>query len=464
MSSRKFMCYAALLLLAFFSVFSFGCGGGSGDGSGFSLFTFNVNNVNGDTGMPDDSDSRSITYITNNTYNTEINNITYNDNSINTVINVENNIYDNSKTIIFSEITRSEDIDPIPNPVPQSATILSVFAYKAGSVSGDGTITYIPNAIVVVSWDAGTESKATNGNGAVSFDLDDKAAFVDLEEGKFAAYTVTVNADGYTEFTGEVSIEEGTQKELQAALVTARRYASGVMYARDAQTNNIITAADVKIFSGWDASGDVEPIRTGITDTEGKYSYSSIETGYYTVEMSRTNYMPTRFNVSLEEGANEHNGYLSLNNLETPNDFRVVLTWGIYPTDLDSHLYGKLASDVVHVYYAHKTDSLSGETINLDRDDVTSYGPETTTFTINPAASYEYFIHWYSYASSYDWSMTEVKIDLYRGNTHVATYTAPAAPDDTNRYRYWRVFKIVNGAVEDINTYSSTYSHITSDY
>ena len=71
MSSRKFMCYAALLLLAFFSVFSFGCGGGSGDGSGFSLFTFNVNNVNGDTGMPDDSDSRSITYITNNTYNTQ---------------------------------------------------------------------------------------------------------------------------------------------------------------------------------------------------------------------------------------------------------------------------------------------------------------------------------------------------------------------------------------------------------
>ena len=103
---------------------------------------------------------------------------------------------------------------------------------------------------------------------------------------------------------------------------------------------------------------------TDITDTEGKYSFTNLATGYYTVEMSKAGYLPMRFNVSLEEGTNDpKNGYLSLDNLETPNDFRVVLTWGIYPTDLDSHLYGKLPQTLC-MYTMRTRLTLSAEKVS----------------------------------------------------------------------------------------------------
>lgn len=77
------------------------------------------------------------------------------------------------------------------------------------------------------------------------------------------------------------------------------------------------------------------------------------------------------------------NGYLSRQNL-TAGEYRVVLTWGIYPTDTDSHIYGKNSSgNSIHVYYAHKEDSLNGRTVDLNRDDITGYGSETTTFSVD---------------------------------------------------------------------------------
>ena len=54
------------------------------------------------------------------------------------------------------------------------------------------------------------------------------------------------------------------------------------------------------------------------------------------------------------------------------DEYRVILTWGSSPSDLDSHLEGP----GYHVFYSNKT----GKNAELDVDDTTSYGPETVTF------------------------------------------------------------------------------------
>jgi len=60
----------------------------------------------------------------------------------------------------------------------------------------------------------------------------------------------------------------------------------------------------------------------------------------------------------------------------TDGSVRFVLTWGYLPKDLDSHLF---TPNEQHIYFAQKAPYLAGA--NLDVDDTTSYGPETTTIT-----------------------------------------------------------------------------------
>ena len=62
-------------------------------------------------------------------------------------------------------------------------------------------------------------------------------------------------------------------------------------------------------------------------------------------------------------------------------EVRIVLEWGAAPTDLDSHLIGSTDSGTdCHVYFVNMTCSNGDGTVaELDLDDTSSYGPETTT-------------------------------------------------------------------------------------
>ncbi len=471
MSKRKFGYSIVFMMLAFFAVVSSGCGGSSdGSGGGFSLFTFNIEKIEQNTGMPADSDTKSITYITNNTYNQEITNITQNNTTIVTIINIENTIYDNTKDTDYDEIAASEDAQQeIPEPVPVTATELSGLIYVAetsGTESEDyeaaqDTRTPVSGAHVVISWGTGSEDVAV-ANGRYTLTLDGKAQFTD----GYTSVTVSADAEGFKPFFGSVELEEHQPKEMNISLVRIQP-ASGNLWARNAQTNEALSGVSVKVLNGWDAADDAVQVTSGTTDAGGKFSYSGIDAGYYTVVMTLDGYTEARFNATFNEGTNNDNiGCLSRRNL-AEGQYRVVLTWGVYPTDLDSHLYGKTAAEAVHVYYAHRDDSINNENINLDRDDVTSYGPETITFNVvdNIEAAYEYFIHWYSYADTYDWSRTEARVDVYRSNEQIASYTVPPAPStNSGSYRYWRVFKIENGRFDTINSYTSTLSNITNNY
>ncbi len=475
MSKKNFTYSIVFMMLVFFAAVCAGCGGSSdgSSGGGFSLFTFNIQQ---DTGMPADGDTQSITYITNNTYTQTITNITQNVNTITTIINIENNVYDNTKNTSYDNIVASED-SSIPEPDHVTDTELSGMVYVAEASSGTDSADYaeaesaptpISGARVIVSWGTAPDQQeviTTGADGKYTIKLDDKADFTTYADSSYATVTVSADAEGYKPFFAEVELEKQQPKEMNISLVRIQP-ASGVLWARNAQNNEAISGVSVKVLDGWNASDDAALVTEGTTDTEGKLSYSGISSGYYTVVMTKTDFTEARFNVTLNEGDdNTDCGYLSRMNL-AEGEYRVVLTWGVYPTDLDSHIYGKKSSSTIHVYYANKEESLNGNTINLDRDDVTSYGPETITFKVDDTdTSYEYFIHWYSYASTYDWSRTEAKIDLYKSNEHIGTYTVPPAPDtNSGSYRYWRVFKIENGTLETLNSYTSTYSNITSSY
>jgi hypothetical protein len=123
------------------------------------------------------------------------------------------------------------------------------------------------------------------------------------------------------------------------------------------------------------------------------------------------------------------------------SETRIVLTWNENPADLDSHLTGPAVDGgQFHTWYADEVYYNEGMIIvDLDLDDVTSYGPETTTIRQDTAGTYKFYVHHYSGTSTL--RASGAKIEVYRGNVNTPTevYTVPTGAGNEI---YWLVFEM----------------------
>lgn len=131
---------------------------------------------------------------------------------------------------------------------------------------------------------------------------------------------------------------------------------------------------------------------------------------------------------------------------------RIVLNWGKYPSDLDSHL--KFPNN--HIFFQHK----KGTSSNLDVDDTNSYGPETITIDKKKFGEiYYYFVHDYSNSNNMNTnqlSNSGAKVFVYVGQSLVKTYYVPK--DKIGNV--WSIFKInENGEIIDVNNILSKTSN-----
>ena len=124
--------------------------------------------------------------------------------------------------------------------------------------------------------------------------------------------------------------------------------------------------------------------------------------------------------------------------LPASGQYRVVLSWGTAPSDLDSHLTGPDgAGGRFHVYFGMETEG--GAT--LDLDDTSGEGPETVTVDVR-TGTYRYSVHNFTDqnatgAQGIAGSPTTVR--LYGSGGLLKTYVAPAATAGNT----WRVFELV---------------------
>lgn len=135
---------------------------------------------------------------------------------------------------------------------------------------------------------------------------------------------------------------------------------------------------------------------------------------------------------------------------------QIELRWGSSPNDLDSHITGPLDSGGrYHVYYtrAGNTNDVYADYARLDRDDISSYGPETITVLQLPAGSspIRYSVHNYSdrnssYSTSLANSVATVKVYDNTSGKLIKKYSVPYE-DGT----LWTVFEYANGVFNDIN-------------
>jgi len=195
---------------------------------------------------------------------------------------------------------------------------------------------------------------------------------------------------------------------------------------------------------------------TAITDAYGNYSLDEIPVGTYQIIIGADGYFErTVTNITVAEGINTVEPQTLVLQPEA-GSFRIVLTWGSYPLDLDSHLTGP-ASDGVNRFHLSYLDKNPDMYIDLDVDDVESYGPETTTIHNFMNGTYRFSV--FNYSNQYEDGGSEIspsptQVEVYDASGLQNRFTAPAYSGYGNT---WRVCDIVASgssiSVIPVNTY-----------
>ena len=166
-------------------------------------------------------------------------------------------------------------------------------------------------------------------------------------------------------------------------------------------------------------------IKCDYTDVYGDFLIGA-SLGAYTVEISKDGYITGFYN----QVANDQEGMtFSLSPILDENEYRVVLTWGDTPSDLDSHLfwYNEYDQEMFHVYWANRTGYYNGEIVaSLDVDDTSSYGPETVTITFDASmvengGELRYCVFNFSRGNLGELSESNATVRVYKGNNLAST-------------------------------------------
>ena len=224
-------------------------------------------------------------------------------------------------------------------------------------------------------------------------------------------------------------------------------------------------------------TGDV--VTTTTTTEDGNYSVVDLETGTYTVAFSSEGFITRYDSVTILNGALTSIAKAPMVSAPTLGCATgagalatVVLQWGEYPSDLDSHVSGDNpdGSGRFHLYWSTPSRRITtsefdsngfskeepcnskGVIASLDLDDVTSYGPETTTICRGYGGTFKFYIRHFAGSSTIADSPTTVTVTTMNGITQ--TWTAPADSNNTGVGNIWHVFNIDEfGNITPIDSY-----------
>ena len=282
-------------------------------------------------------------------------------------------------------------------------------AHVHGKLTSTASGQAIANATVCY----GSASTTTDANGEYS---------LELEGGE---YTLTASADRHMEVRESVQIEADTFFEKNISLAPSEGAITGTVI--NAVTGDAL--AGVRVTCG---------AMSATTDASGAYHLTT-EAGSYSLEFSLDGFISKNEEIEVRNGQDSTCDIALSPELEN-DQYRVVLTWGSHPSDLDSHLVWANQ----HVYYKDKVSAYSDA--KLDLDDRDAFGPETTTFKMLPGQTYVFYVLDFSNKNNYHstaLSESDAKVEIYCGDTLLNTCTVPVSSAGT----VWPVFTLCDGQI-----------------
>ncbi len=212
----------------------------------------------------------------------------------------------------------------------------------------------------------------------------------------------------------------------------------------NALDGNPVPDVDIAITGG---DEHYQPLKT---DSDG-FAYFPLEIGSYILSISKPGFISSSYPVKMGFDENPIEYVIALS--PEVREYRIVLTWGSRPLDLDAHLTGpKPEGGNFHIWYRNRIP-IGGRDF-LDRDDTDGYGPETITIYKPAPGEYVYSVHDYSNrqnSASKGLSRSGATVQVYAQNRLLKTFSIPEGQNGT----LWKVFKIdLNGNIKPINTVS----------
>jgi hypothetical protein len=197
---------------------------------------------------------------------------------------------------------------------------------------------------------------------------------------------------------------------------------------KDATTAEPVPNATVRVFFSGDEVG------SAMTDMSGNYTLNDLDPGFYSVTASASGYLDnTVQNVQVLSGQTT-NQDIVLSPVLQIGEFRIVLTWGATPEDLDSHL---ILPDYHILFCDGGNQDLSVfPHAFLDVDDISGFGPETITIGSFLSGTYTYAV--YNWTNESPLTSSSAVVQVFDENGLVKTYNVPTSGSG----RWWHVFDI----------------------
>ncbi len=168
--------------------------------------------------------------------------------------------------------------------------------------------------------------------------------------------------------------------------------------------------------------------RTTATGSDGTYSFVDLPAGPYTVTAEKDDYITETREASVAGSP------VLVNIVMSPtiqgSQYRIVLTWGATPRDLDSHLW---VGDDFHVYYGDPGSASEPPYAELDMDHTDGEGPETITIH-ELTAPCKYAVH--NFSGTPGLAASNAVVRVYTGSQLVRTFTVPTSGSGL----WWYVF------------------------
>ena len=353
------------------------------------------------------------------------------------------------KTDVYSIVNAGNAIDWVlehANTLPERE--LPTIGFITGIVQDAQTLNLISDAAVLIT----NEETGDKYESVVM----DGTYYCYLTPG---TYTMEFAAEGYipeTIYHVAVTADE-INYNVMLNMVTDND-SPGIVSGRivDAFDASSIAYADLEVYAGINQTSGT-PVAVAQSDEYGMYTLS-LAPGNYTLRASAEGYLADSAPIVVISELSQDNQDCTLTPLLQDGEMRVILTWGSYPYDLDSHLVGPAINGTFHTFYYDQEYYYDGVLYdNLDVDDTDSYGPETTSVYVGLDGTYTFYVHNYSdcdetVSSTMATSGAQVKLYLAGQSTPIV-YNVPNQPGTL-----WTVFSVENGVITPINEMSYHYN------
>ena len=197
----------------------------------------------------------------------------------------------------------------------------------------------------------------------------------------------------------------------------------------DCDSGNPIFEANVNIDNAWNIK----------SDKDGKILLpKEIQDGEHKLIVKKENdYIQTEQNFTITKGEINSIYQISIPKKVNFDRIKIVLDWAKKPYDLDAHIL----DETHHAFYT----TMKHGNLELDRDDVSSYGPETVTIKHpDPKSVYKYYVFDYTDAEnlySTNLSYSEAQVKVYFDNEFKSSFQIKPNQEGIT----WYVFDIVDG-------------------